>query len=161
MEKWDWDKKLSFENVMTHRSVIQRNSGMTFQWKYEIFGEKVRLWSKVSFLKLDGPSVCHLQEFTASRCQCWNTVLTSFLPWIAKSCNVSVGNCCTLGSFEIVGFVPVVQTTESAHLSLQIRINGNKDRLTPVPSHLQQIKHYRTINENSEVWVIVANFRLC
>lgn len=157
MEKWDWDKKLSFENVMTHWSVIQRISMKI----WEIFCEKVRLWSKVSFLKLDGPSVCHLQEFTASRCQCWNTLLTSFLPWIAESCNVSVGHCCTLGSFEIVGFVPVVQTTESAHLSLQIRINGNKDRLTPVPSHLQQIKHYRTTNENSEVWVIVANFRLC
>lgn len=116
---------------------IQLNISMKI---WEIFCEKVRLWSKVSFLKLDGPSVCHLQEFTASRCQCWNTVLTSFLPWIAESCNVSVGDCCTLGSFEIVGFVPVVQTTESAHLSLQIRINGNKDRLTPVPSHLQQIK---------------------
>lgn len=136
---------------------IQLNISM----KIQIFCEQVRLWSKVSFLKLDGPSVCHLQEFTASRCQCWNTVLTSFLPWIAESCNVSVGDCCTLGSFEIVGFVPVVQTTESAHLSLQICINGNKDRLTPVPSHLQQIKHYSTINENSEVWVIVANFRLC
>lgn len=137
---------------------IQLNISMKI---WEIFCEKVRLWSKVSFLKLDGPSVCHLQEFTASHCQCRNTVLTSFLPWIAESCNVSVGDCCTLGSFEIIGFVPVVQTTESAHLSLQIRINGNKDRLTPVPSHLQQIKHYRTTNENSKVWVIVANFRLC
>lgn len=160
MEKWDWDKKLSFENVMTHWSVIQRNSIKHFNENTKFFVKKWD-WSKVSFLKLDGPSVCHLQEFTASRCQCRNTVLTSFLPWISESCNVSVGDCCTLGSFEIIGFIPVVQTTESAHLSLQIRINGNKDRLTPVPSHLQQIKHYRTTNENSEVWVIVANFRLC
>lgn len=145
-----WPIGLLFKGIQLNISMKIQN----FLWKSETM-------IKSELLKLDGPSVCHLQEITASRCQCWNTVLTSFLPWIAESCNVSVGDCCTLGSFEIIGFISVVQTTESAHLSLQIRINGNKDRLTPVPSHLQQIKHYHTINENSEVWVIVANFRLC
>lgn len=40
MEKWDWDKKLAFENVMTHWSVIQRNSIKYFNENTKFFVKK-------------------------------------------------------------------------------------------------------------------------
>lgn len=40
MEKWDWNKKLSFENVMTHWSVIQRNSIKHFNENTKFFVKK-------------------------------------------------------------------------------------------------------------------------